>query len=462
MTYTLLLSSLVVVLVLVLGGCRTQTRLGIFERRIDTDSKLKAEFHRIPDDPEGLGPRFPSFVIGFEKTYRRVVSCPDKHDTTLGERIDLTRARGADPRRVQKKIKRVVNDRKCIFLSHVFEYTRDSASDAIVHHSLYNLYERAEGHAAFLEASGAAKATPAPTDPIESAYPEGWAQLDKLANTLRDRLTRSGATHVFLYTFGWNSGQTEALRNFNSLHLRLLRELPQVRALPILVTWPSHWWDRAVGVLSYRNKANDADELGAVFLNALMHRVIPYAIAGRDVRTVAIGHSFGARALTRALCSERLLTGGETSPAPWDLVIAVQGAFSVSRFLDWSSAHEGSPCVDYARAAKKVVLTWSSFDTANPVASWSRHVGGRDGYVAAKKYSASKRGEQAPIFSFMRANQHGDLMGETVPGSLIDYIDASSVVRFASYVKGGGAHSDIYNIEAARLIADVIARYASR
>ncbi len=64
-----------------LGACAPTTRLDKFEDQLDTDSKLKFEFHRIVDDPNGLGLRFPGLVFGFEKAKRTLIGCPEPGDS---------------------------------------------------------------------------------------------------------------------------------------------------------------------------------------------------------------------------------------------------------------------------------------------------------------------------------------------------------------------------------------------
>jgi DNA-binding ferritin-like protein len=451
----LLLVGVVVVLAasvsFALTSCETTTRLDRFEKMLDTDSKLTFEFHRVPDDPEGLGLRFPGFVLGFEKGPRDRIGCPELANDKLDDRVDLAKAGGAAPATVRSKLRSVLDDGKCIFLSHLVEYHDDKRWAAITHQFHFNLY--GDLHRASRQSADMDKE-------LLKAYDRSWQALDQFGALLKARIAETHATHIILYTFGWNSGQTEALRNVNSLHLRLLEVAsPTVRAIPVLVTWPSHWWDNAFGALSYMNKADDADELGSTLLNWLVHRTLLEVTVPLGVRTVAVGHSFGARALGRALCSESLLTK-PGSGAPWDLFVGLQGAFSINRFLAWEDADEGTPCNAFSKQIGKVVLTWSSHDSANMVASWSRHAGGKRGYETALDYMNSDEGKSRPVIEKVTADRDGHINPSDAGSERIVYVDASSIVRYDNYVKGGRAHSDIYNEQIARMLAQVIERYA--
>lgn len=67
-----------------------------------------------------------------------------------------------------------------------------------------------------------------------------------------------------------------------------------------------------------------------------------------------------------------------------DLVVGLQGAFSISRFIP-KNGKEGSPYSDFAKNkyAKKFVFTWSRYDFANPIAKFftgASHIGGVYGH----------------------------------------------------------------------------------
>lgn len=86
---------------------------------------------------------------------------------------------------------------------------------------------------------------------------------------------------------GWNTGEIEALESFNNLSGFLADaaerspEGKPFKPLVIGVTWPSAWsfgtspTDDLLRGISFANKKNDADEVGAVWLSRLLHDILP-------------------------------------------------------------------------------------------------------------------------------------------------------------------------------------------
>jgi len=122
-------------------------------------------------------------------------------------------------------------------------------------------------------------------------------------------LRSDGYTHVLVLVMGWNTAQDEAIRNFNDMVGNLVEAAkegpgsPQTAFRPLLIgiSWPSYWYHSLINGFSYLNKANDADELGISWINLLVNRELPRAMEKAHVKVpvVMIGHSFGARVVTR-------------------------------------------------------------------------------------------------------------------------------------------------------------------
>ncbi|BBU30268.1 hypothetical protein BTHE68_40020 [Burkholderia sp. THE68] len=237
---------------------------------------------------------------------------------------------------------------------------------------------------------------------IDTLYGDGLAALKPLENQLTQDVQRDGYTHLLVVVMGWNTSQDEAIRNFNDIVGNIVeaayppdislsderkkdirrpgKPLP-FRPLVIGVTWPSFWSNRLSNFLSYKNKAGDADELGLSWLNVLLNRTLPCVLKSTarpdgqiQLRTVLIGHSFGARAATRALFSSPMLETGTTSlgppKSPIDLAIGLQGAVSINRFVPTRS-DEGAPYRDFSRMVDTtVVLTASEHDAATSRPFW--------------------------------------------------------------------------------------------
>jgi hypothetical protein len=262
---------------------------------------------------------------------------------------------------------------------------------------------------------------------------------------------------------GWNTPQIEAIRNFNSLAANLRRAAGGGTAFDPLfigVTWSSFWdqtwFDALVRLASYPNKANDADEVGASWLGYLVARV---SEAAPRLPRVVIGHSFGARAATMAVCMGSQFNGahafarraarGQNPPAKVDLLIALQPAVSINRFLEDGGADE----IVYPGScdnARRVVATASAGDEAVRSALWADMAGSTDSW---KEACGEKRGRFMRPLECIRARPDGSTepASGSVTGSFV-YVDASRLVYFNHPNTGGGAHSDIYRPETGRFM----------
>lgn len=433
------------------------TRLAVSEAALGTHSDLFFEFHRVVDDAQGLGLRFPGFLVGVEKHDRELIGVPDDDSNVRLENLRGSCPVGndlhpshcvGDRTKVLELLERRLDDGKRLSITHTVSYDHDVASGRIAAQPMLDLY-------ADLEAIDTPEGR---AELARDSYSRAWAEIPKLREALTEHVQRNGSSHLILYVMGWSSGQVEALRNVNSIHNRLLADCQaehrDFRPTAMAVTWPSHWkWQP----LSYINKANDADELGIVWLNAIIHQVLAPVAEEHGLATVCIGHSFGARAVSRALFSRELLPDNPNN-GKVDLFIGLQSAVSINRFLIWDEAKEGSPYADFHEQVGKVALTWSKRDTANPIAFWSDHAGGERGARRADEYC--QQFPDSNRISSALVSSDGDLhVTEEHPDSLL-YIDASAIVNHANHAKGGGAHSDIYTPAMARLIANLVQRYA--
>ncbi len=233
---------------------------------------------------------------------------------------------------------------------------------------------------------------------VKLSYERGFEELGLLRERLRERLADAepAYTHVLVMSMGWNNDQHESIRRFNVIVENLKGSArgagARFRPLVIGLTWPSVWSGNAgtaparlAGHLfSYSNKANDADEAGYTIANWLLHRTVAGAVAEveQKPRVVVIGHSFGARLLSRAVYSREHLHPDYPPGRAVDLFFGLQGAFSVTRFAPGGT--EGGPYADVPDTPTRVVLVSSTHDEANPWAFWSPHAGGVFGLRAAR------------------------------------------------------------------------------
>jgi hypothetical protein len=263
---------------------------------------------------------------------------------------------------------------------------------------------------------------------------------------------------------GWNTAQEKAIRNLNSIFGNILISQGNgFKPLYIAVTWPSEW---NVPMVSLMNKANDADEIGFVWANALINKHLSSLRARSSAKTwppfkiVAIGHSLGARLMTRAAFSGAALNPPVDLQEGLDLVIGLQGAFSMNRFLsERKEGREGAPYANYKKLRGRVALTWSENDNATPIANLitgANYAGAEEGYERA--FDAEYRHH----FAFYTASEKGELpLDEDASNQekRVIYINANSLIKYEVLGTGGKAHSDIYNAYMGRMLGTLISEF---
>lgn len=203
-------------------------------------------------------------------------------------------------------------------------------------------------------------------------YDESMAALNLFDQRFRAKLKEGKHTHVVLLALGWHVDQVEATHIYNVMIKNIKdKSKGEFRPLVVGLTWPSAWLQGLIQpldllghVFSYFDKARDADAIGATVVAHLLHNIL---LDGENpLPVVAIGHSMGARMLSRAYFSGRHLVNLER-PRKLDLLVCLQGAFSANRFL-LSDTAEGHPYSTFAAKRAKIVITTSSFDLANAAA----------------------------------------------------------------------------------------------
>ena len=454
-----------------------QTRLTDAEERVGTANKGDWLLHRIPEEPYGLGLFVPGYILGFEKASRekkfglcKPATKGDRGWADAGVRRP-TRVDGLEgvPKEKREELLERRNDNVAgwlsdgqhAFLTHIvrYEYRADIGQGAIWPDLIYNAYTeewpcRAGERCRELHTKGL-------------GLLEGREPLPQRSETLSEAVARDAkaATHILVYAMGWNTDQQESLRNFNSLIGTLLKAAGTgsgFKPLVIGITWDSLAGKGLVRPFTYPFKANDADEIGTVWVSRVLWDVLaPLKRRVNPPKIVVIGHSFGARALTQGMYSKPYLpTAGGESKEVVDLALMLQGAFSVNRFLP-HHGREGAPYAARGTAARKIALTWSIDDKANPKAlyfSRAKMAGGKPGFDRAA--------ENPAVFELRRWGEGGWVgsgpevgLGERGPDKVL-MIDASQVVRYETHRKGGKAHSDIYHDDVARLTWDLIRKFA--
>ena len=221
----------------------------------------------------------------------------------------------------------------------------------------------------------------------------GLEALEEFGHELDRRILSEPAdrqpTHLIVMSTGWNTLQVESIDNYQHWLSHLMRasrtDLSRpFRPLVIGLTWPSAWplvstW---LGpVVSVFNKENDADELGYVTANVLLHKVLDQLKTKHGLPVIVIGHSFGGRAMVTAANSRALLFQHDSTRPTTDLLLGLQPAFSIQRF---GGGKQGDPYVRFAQGAHKYVLSSSTNDWILKSAGMTNPVGGSRGLSKAK------------------------------------------------------------------------------
>lgn len=444
---------LVVVIFMPTAACSIPNFLKTSEERLGTQSNLDRGFHVVADEPQGFGLRFPGIIIGIEKTRREKLGVP-----ALNADAHFNENPGGFNKQNLKEFHSKMDDHERTFISHIVESRLETnlGIPYIRNIFLYDEYgsdDRRPSNAT-MDVEG------------QKVYERSWNALKQLQvriDTLLKNAAKAGRpySHVIVTTMGWNTPQEKAIRNINSIHGNLLiaaGKASDFKPLFIAITWPSQW---TAPLVSMGNKANDADEIGFVWANALMNRILVdlrnSASNTKKFKIVAIGHSLGARLVTRAAFSGEVLNPGVELSDSVDLVIGLQGAFSANRFLsERTQGREGAPYADYAKLGGHIVLTWSNTDSANPLANivtGANYVGGQSGFERANDERYRKH------FSFLTYGKDKKLDWDSInltDAKRVIMIDASNLLKYSVLGSGGGSHSDIYNAYMGDFLFDII------
>ncbi len=330
-------------------------------------------------------------------------------------------------------------------------------------------------------------------------YENGYKGLDdlkkKLVTDLTAKIQEKGPySHIIIFSMGWNNNQQESIYRYNTIlkNVKMVTDKENngyFKPLVIGFTWPSVWFGiennwlkkNTSFLFSYFTKQDDADEIGCTVANWVVHNVVSAAkeevknyckdnnVEDISPRIVAIGHSMGARILSRAILSKEYIKPQPNKALPdahVDLLVGLQGAFSAQRFVKGKGC-EGSPYADFNRCATVFSLTTSRYDTANQTAHFitgARHVGSKYGLAFA-----SKNKNEFRVIKWNNNNEVDSQALLSIPNSekekdrRVIMIDASKIVDgHNSTTKENypsDAHNDILDEDLARLIWALINRF---
>jgi hypothetical protein len=377
------------------------------------------------------------YIIGIEKYKREDIGAPVEGDPARFRSLPNPTASKLISQQ-NHEFTKATDDLKAMLVTHIASYFSER-------HYLFNAY------------NCSLKGT--------LNYKKGYDALEVLEKDLLERLMQAEDqakpySHIFIMSMGWNNDQYVSIYRYN----RILENLSDIaekqgdadfKPLVIGITWPSAWFTiedswfkkKVIGHFgSYTNKSNDADEIGYTIMNWFINHQLPRvrkAMAPNSFpKVIAIGHSMGARLLSRAIFSgQHLKTASPENGGIVDMFIGLQGAFSARRFVSDDSG-EGAPYRDYASLPTIIILTSSENDIANPFAFWSKHVGGGNGLKYMK--------ENENVFNVLVWSSER----EKLEAAIREYSRNREVIALDSkeIVKGPDAHNDILDSDVAELI----------
>lgn len=531
------------VALMLLGACRSApTVMQPAERNLEIDGPIERQFHSVLYFPKGEALHYPGYILAIEKSPQDIIGGPKmgavgKTAFVHGDSEYILNEPPPGPGGgTEDRIRNFQHrDRKALFVSHIIRYDVNSKTSAGAYKMvnqcfLYNAFKaegvgrtkgdndvggaalnRLYGWHDCEDVSDGSKTYEASLDAssIGNLYGDGLDALKTLETQLTLDVRQDGYTHIVVIVMGWNTSQDEAIRNFNDIAGNIVEAAyedanpnratekkdiagspapARFRPLIVGVTWPSFWTNDFTNLFSYPNKAGDADELGLSWLNVLLNRTLPCVLKSTarpdgniTLGTVLIGHSFGARAATRALFSSPALETGPASGNPpssvIELAVGLQGAMSINRFVP-SESDEGAPYRDFAKLnGTHVVLTASGNDTATALPLWYDAAGSIKSYRKVcdgssadyqQRFSCWKAVDDSEAEKPLRvcpAGQQPCTQSEAhiaqAVGTKVMYIDTSvGITEFNSPGSGGGAHSDIYRLPMGRLLWQLISAYA--
>jgi hypothetical protein len=463
-------------LLLFLGACRTpmvgdapiaeKSPLYPAEKLLGTDSDNSMAYHAVVHYPTEHSLRYPGLIIGVEKSSSALLQEARSRDVL----------RTLDPLSPSDEwlAKKLTSDTKVMFISHVVKTEAEDKSPYAARKPcfVYNAYDLQPSYAGWdRKAIDNVDHCQASVRGEGKPFSDSWLAIKQIRSTIQGELTRADRTytHVIVVVMGWNTEQIESVQNFNSIVDRLAsqREEKDFRPYVIGVTWPSEWsssWaDVLVKAVSLVNKANDADELGAGWLGAVVeHAVLPAVVTSATSRKplIVIGHSFGARATSHAVCRGTMLRNPEgpakMSDVSVDWLIGLEGAYSLNRF---TSAGAGQYDLGYpgqCAGARHLLFTASKHDTAASAAGILLAEANFAGTHKTYERAASEGLDAGAVRFATSVAKNGRLTSDpgkgNDPSSRLHYVDASEVIFYNAYGTGAGAHSDIYRNDTACMI----------
>jgi hypothetical protein len=427
-----------------LSGCTSFPNTDILFHEVAVQANQRQNRDKSFDLP------FNAYVVGVEKANRtRVGSIAE---CTVNEKnghcLNINANYYVADETFKQEIRDIYSDQyRPTFISHIAKFSTDSTANPCF---IFNIYDQSS------PCQGALNVVPQEDQYVSKS----WDVLSQLGDDISNNIEATHPTHFVVYVMGWNTPQWEAIKNYRDLFGSLsaaAKEHPSNEFRPVFIgiTWPSTGSPALPGA-DFGIKARDADEVGMIWGNILVNRVLADLKAKYRIPIVVVGHSFGARVSSRAVFSSPLISADAIPHKNVDLLLGLQGAYSFQRYIEGAGT-EGSPYRDFSKMVGKAVLTSSSFDQAITMAEHGDYYVGSIG-----TYNRTHLQEYLPYFEHTQTNDKGQVNLLSCDSAKIAYVDASSVIN---QVQPGtspatGAHSFIYGVEIGRLTFDFISQWA--
>lgn len=460
-----------------LVACTTTTAptpLARGERMLQTDSNSTSiPFHAALYRPSEISLDSEGFIVGIEKSpVKAVVKNADKDikvkDRNFGKTLWGSQA-GA-----RSKVAGGMIGGKVLYISHILQNFGQPYGENNC--AIYDIYRDIKGDSDKVVTPKCSVYQSSVTN-AKMAYKGSWDALDALSSAIKSRLQQNNYTHIVVISMGWNTTQEEAIENVNAL-LGNIREASQASSakssaafhpLVVAVTWPSSSDNTGIGasikktvgkVLPLEGKRENADQTGLTWLGVLLNKTIPEA-NNRRIPVVAIGHSFGASAMTTAACFGPVIyrnspDDNDQIQQPVDYLIALQGTFSEQRLLGNKGDHDGINFKGCPRV-KHIMLTASESDAAVSTTLWNSDAGANSIFLyqprGILKYCRNDTNiSNNPDLLCLKADARGKVTPAFSSKYRISYVDADDLINRSTDPSGGGAHNDIYRVEHGNLI----------
>jgi hypothetical protein len=286
-------------------------------KKFGTNAPHKSLFHSLAVQQE-MKQQFDGVLLCYEK-----ISC-DNISSEHFSGDSVRKLYAIDPEslykergmlRQAKQTLQILNAKSFITLTHSFSFF-DGQKE-----TLYNIYD---------------KQFPA----SYNLYDSSKISLDRVELLLKSRLQTGKYTHIVLMSTGWNNEQEKSIFHYNNWLTSIKAAVDsneQFRPLYVALTWPSFRASRFqknyTGV-DYFQSQNNSDEIGMTHMNYLIWQVLEPLAEFYKKPLIVLGHSFGARMLSRASYAAEytsLVKKGKDRIQKIDCFIAFQGAYRLAR-----------------------------------------------------------------------------------------------------------------------------------